>query len=292
VLHRFAAGGRAPDAAVKVVLRSPVGDARPVDADRLAQLGRAAAEAGARVPRAAVAHTRGGYAAVFETRVPGRPASMLVAESPERSHELVERIAAWLDRWGRGTAHALPVDPAWLEREVLGPSVELAPHLAASGAYHAWLAALGGSLVGAPLPRVAVHGDLTTANVLVDADGTIGVVDWEAARAGGMPLTDLFYAVADVASASRRHADRVGAFVACFGGGGGTLAPAASRLAARLAAGLALPDGAVTLAFHACWLGHAANEVRVAAPGVAGPFLEIARWLAARHTTWRLPREA
>jgi hypothetical protein len=43
--------------------------------------------------------------------------------------------------------------------------------------------------------------------------------------------------------------------------------------------GFELPGSVLELAFHACWLGHAANEIE---RGVEGPFLEILRTIARR----------
>lgn len=120
------------------------------------------------------------------------------------------------------------------------------------------------------MPFVAAHHDLTTANVLV-GDG-LGIVDWDAAEAAALPLTDFFYAAADARAAATGFRDRVGAFGATFGPDGKP-APDVAPLLSRLVAALELDPAVVELCFHACWLRHAANEVAQSGPG---PFMEIA----------------
>ena len=110
----------------------------------------------------------------------------------------------------------------------------------------------------ASIPLVAAHNDLTMWNVLLAPGGAVGVVDWEHATAGSLPLVDLFYALADAVMTAGRHPDRLAAVAACIGAAG-PHAALARRLWSQLAADLALPDTLVTLAFHACWLHHGAN---------------------------------
>src|SRR5690606_23163251 len=76
-------------------------------------------------------------------------------------------------------------------------------------------AASAGSLVGATtaalatlrssaLPPVFEHGDLGHPNLVVLADGGIGVLDWETARRDGLPLHDLVFFLGYVALATAR----------------------------------------------------------------------------------------
>jgi len=71
------------------------------------------------------------------------------------------------------------------------------------------------------LPRVFEHGDLSSPNILLDAEGRVGVVDWELADATGLPATDVFFFLTYVAFArvdaahSGRHAE---AFAEAFFG--------------------------------------------------------------------------
>jgi hypothetical protein len=117
-------------------------------------------------------------------------------------------------------------------------------------------------------------------NVLVDAQGAIGVLDWAEAEHAGLPLTDFFYAVADAAAACEGYPHRLEAVRACFEPGG-TRSDHVALLQERLRESLQLSPEAVELAFHACWLRHARNEQR-SANAPEGEFVAIARWVARR----------
>jgi thiamine kinase-like enzyme len=129
---------------------------------------------------------------------------------------------------------------------------------------------MGRAAEGKPVKLVAAHNDLTTANVLVGRDGRLAVVDWDTAAPRALPLTDLFYALADAEAATRRFADRVAAFFA------------APTQEARFRAALGIDDALADLCFHACWLRHAANE-SLRPELKARPFLEIVRAIAAQR---------
>jgi hypothetical protein len=119
---------------------------------------------------------------------------------------------------------------------------------------------------------------MTMWNVLLDRGGRLGIVDWEAAEEATLPLKDLFYAVTDAVAATRRYADRPGAVRECFAPDGRHAATAARLQAAGAAAAEASPE-LVELSFHACWLGHAANERREGDPLDPTPFRDIVQWL-------------
>jgi hypothetical protein len=166
-----------------------------------------------------------------------------------------------------------------LRDEVLAPAALLAPHLEGGEAYLDWLAGQCASLVGRPMPRVAVHRDLTLWNVLLDGHGGLGVVDWESACQAGWPLTDLFYAAVDGVAATYGYGDRPAAFQACFAPGGAQ-ASLVARWQQRLCDTLAIGPDAAALGWHACWLQHAANELAAASGNAERPFLQIVQWLA------------
>jgi hypothetical protein len=109
-------------------------------------------------------------------------------------------------------------------------------------------------------------------------------VDWEAARVEALPLGDFFYAAADASAAVRRYADRLRAFKACSTANG-IHAQTTRRLHLRLRRALNISSDVATLCFHACWLHHAANELRAAEASDARPFLEIMQWLASNRAS-------
>ena len=230
------------------------------EARALAELGPAARAAGADVPEVVKEGELGERPLLVTTGVEGRPASVLLAERPDRRDALVERIADWLLRWNLATAAEATLSRELLEHEVLAPA-------RAVGAPVPELERLARAAEGRPVKLVAAHNDLTTANVIV-GDGRLAVVDWDTAAPRTLPLTDLFYAVADAEAATRDFADRDAA--------------TSGEHERRFKEALGLDDAVADVCFHACWLRHAANEsLRPDEP--ARPFLEIARTIAAQR---------
>jgi hypothetical protein len=234
----------------------------------LAELGETAGVAGARVPRLLAAAPVRGRPALVETPVEGSAAAELLRRAPQRLPEVAGAVSAWLESWNRATLTSSPA-PDRIERELLKPAEELQEDLPAD--YRSWLIARTDPLAGGELPVVARHNDLTMWNVRLDGSGALGVLDWADADESGLPLTDLFYALADAAAACDGYRNRV----AALRGSLGTIAP----LRERLGASLGLSDELVELCFHACWLRHAETERRM---GGDGQFLELARWAAER----------
>jgi hypothetical protein len=271
------AGGEA--AVVKVVLRADEASAAiQREALALSDLGPAARAAGAAVPAGSMIELGPRCPALLLELLPGLPAARLLARQPGRYESLLRQLGEWLEAWSRATCRPQPVDGALLDTWILNPSRRLAGQLEDGRGYVAWLEARGEALVGRSVPVVATHNDLTMANVLMQSEGKLGVVDWEAASAGGLPLRDFLYAAVDATAAREGYRDRPGAFDRCFGGGGGGLL---GEILARLRRAIDLPDDFATLAFHGCWLQHAEDERRKRVPGEALPFLGFVRRAAA-----------
>ena len=214
------------------------------------------------------------------TEVPGSPAAVVLGGQPARLPAIVSRLTAWLVEWHRHASRPRELGAADVERWILGPARELAGSLGQD--YLDWLEARCAALLGAIVPFAPAHQDLTMVNVL--ADGTrLAVVDWETAAADAPPFADLPYAIADAAAASRWYEDRVRAFDECFGSGDGHLAQLGRAALGRAAHGSGASAAVLSFAFHACWLGHAVNDLRRA--GHAGEFVRIAQRIAAhpRH---------
>jgi hypothetical protein len=273
LLHLLAAGGE--HAAVAKVARA---GAAADEAEILARLGGAAEAAGARVPRVLGSGGAAGRRVTTLGVVPGRRAVEEVGSSEAGARRVLLRVAEWLEAWNRATVRTEPLGADELEREVLAPLRLLAPLLADGGAYAARVRSLCARVEGRPLPRVAAHGDLTLHNLLLDG-ATLGVVDWEAARADGWPLTDLEYAATDAAAAAGGYLDRPRAWAECFRPGGAFAAELAGRRA-RLADALGIPPPFAELCRHACWLHHAASEHRSAGEASGRPFLGVLRAVA------------
>ena len=268
LVHVFARDGRAPAAVGKV----GTGGA---EHEALASVAVPARVAGIDTPAPLAAGRVGAAQVVLASAVEGRPAAWGLAGRPSSVVDLLDRVAAWLEQWNRATRAQSPFTAAEVEERLLEDARELAPHLPDAPAYEAWLRDLCGSLL--PIPAVAAHNDLTTANVLVAGDGGLAVVDWEAARPRDLPLRDLVYTVVDAYLADGGYVTRAEAFDACFAGRGEPAATA-ERLVAGHRASLDLGAREAVACFHACWLEHALNEARRG--GAGGEFVRISARLA------------
>src|SRR5256886_1633531 len=204
----------------------------------------------------------------------GPPAHGMARGSPARGAGLVGDLARWLEGWDGATAAPRPFERADGERLLLEPARRLAPGVAHADADLSRLDRLVEACTGRPMPFVAAHNDLTAANVLVDENDRLGIVDWEHAAPDCLPLGDLAYAAADVAAAVAGYRDRPEAFAACFAPGG-----AFAGLTRELLHGAARSRGidavAVELCLQACWLRHADNELRKLGGEGERPFLAI-----------------
>ena len=271
VLHCFDSGASSPWGIAKVAPSSSG------EWDALSALGPAASAAGVRVPRPLAGGRIGARSALVETPIDGEPAAQVLIRSPTRFRSLAAALVAWLERWNRATAARLSSSMERLDTEVLGPAAALAPLMREGEAYRSWLATRCAAVAGADIPLVAAHNDLTMWNVVLDDENAIGVLDWGEAAEGELPLGDLFYGLADAAAACDRYDSRLSAVQDCFAPGG-RRTPDVDGLKESVVGALALPDSAVELCFHACWLRHARNEQR--GGGGDGSFLEIVQWLA------------
>jgi hypothetical protein len=278
VAMRFGARKHAPDLVVKVALDET--GMKRVQAERAAleRLGAAAASAGAEVP---VPRPSTPPWLLATSALAGRPAAAVLASASRRLEPIAAAVADWLLEWNSATASEMPATEALLDELLVGPADRLTAAGVAAEHYAAAMTMLAGRLQGRGLLVVAAHNDLTMANVL-DGGQSLGILDWESATAVGLPLVDLWYALADgvVHASSVTHAGAVEALVA-----GRPPAPAElARTPAKHAAALGLTVDQAILAFHACWLGHADDELR---RGLAdGPFMAVVRGVGTRRLVW------
>ncbi len=274
VVRRFPVGATLPDAVAKV---SPTA---PRELEALRSVAPTAARAGARVPEVRAAGALGELPLVLESALRGQVAADLLARGRLAPALLQERLATWLEAWGRLSGRNRALGRGDAERLVLSPAARLVPD---ERGYLSYLAKLCAAAEGTSCPFVASHGDLTSANVLLDGTADVGVVDWEEASAEALPMADFFYAAADAAAGVARFADRPAAVAACFGAGGEQAAHVGA-LTRRLADALGVAPPVAELCFHACWLHHAGNEA--ARTGV-GPFGAILRSIAGAPGRYR-----
>jgi hypothetical protein len=272
IVHAFPARGSRPVFVAKLT-RAGAG------AQALVRLGPAAAAAGATVPQV-MASELSGRPAVVESVVPGRNAYALLVAQPQRFESVGAALTGWLERWNAATAVEHALTRELLEDAIIEPAALLEHDLRRGPSARRRLEELCARIEGTRIPLVAVHGDLTMSNVLVDGD-RVGIVDWEHAAERGLPLTDFVYAVADAAAARTAYADRVAAARACFDPDGRDAA-IVTGWQLRLASALGLGDDLRELCFHACWLHHAANEAQRARNEEPRPFLALVDWATER----------
>ena len=279
ILYRF--GGR-PDP--EVVGKVSPGAAAELDALRSVAPG--AGAAGVHTPATIGSGRLGTLPYVVLSFLGGRRAADLVGRGEIEARQLQTWIADWLERWNRACSRIRPVNAGDLERFLFGP----ASRAAVDDAYLAFLKSLGERAEGRRCAFVPGHGDLTLANVLVDDQNRLGVIDWEHATEEGLPLTDFLYAGVDAVAARTRYTDRPAAFAMCFGVDCGE--SFLKQLRRRMATGLALDEVVQTVCFHACWLQHAANEADRSTDSRSGPFMTILQSIASMPELFGVPRRA
>jgi hypothetical protein len=164
----------------------------------------------------------------------------------------VERIAAWIVEVARQTAAARPA----IEPELARLRRDVVPAWSEDGAGDDLLDGLE------RVPAVLQHNDLGTWNVVVDGTG-FTAVDWESARAAGLPLWDLLYFLSyavvavDRVALPQHEQHLVDLFL-----GRGPSAPLLFRWVRRAVAELGIDADAVGRLATTCWLHHGRSHVR------------------------------
>lgn len=279
VMHCFGGSDQQPAAIVKAVLTPSLVGRIDREAAAIRSLAPAAARAGARIPQARVIRSAVDQPVLVQSYLDGRRAADLLAEGEIRALGLVERLAGWLEAWNQATAAPGVLDQKWMDIELLAPARRIAPLLSAGDVYLTWLREFATGLLGSSLPRVASHNDLTMANVLLAGDAMPGIIDWEAAREDGIPLSDFFYLVVDAFAADGGAGDRAGTLTACFSEVS-TQSVAVMRMAKSIAQVVQLPVAMIPICFHACWVQHAANELEKRPHAPVKPFLALVERLS------------
>lgn len=259
-------GGGSAALYAKLGLGETTVDVGAREATALYGLGAAAEGAGARVPAVQGVISVAGRPVALLSPVEGRPVARARRESIARHGRETLR---WLGRFAMATRATAPAPPL-VEAAVMHPATEVVRRMDGGTAYLETLRRLADRLGDAGIPVAAAHGDLTLWNVLEGERP--GILDWEGAVPVALPLLDLPYLLVDIRHTTARRSERPRAFEQCF-------PRTMDEHAARAATGLELPAPVVELAFHACWLGHAADERR---RGIVGPFNEIVQIIARR----------
>lgn len=279
VLYRFSDDDAQPSTVAKISLTKTLAVKHTNEAALINRFGPSARSSGARVPHPLLVEEIDGHPVLLQTVIGGQSLAALLASKPSRLFDFMERVTSWLQRWNLSTKVIRRLDIELLDQELLAPAALLAPLLEQGEEYRHWLRMQCVTATGTPMPFVTTHNDLTMSNVLLDEQGSLGIVDWETCREEALPLVDFFYSMTDAVAATRGYIDRPKAFVTCFSARG-SFASAVARLQMRLRRSLEIPANVVDLCFHACWLQHAADEHRANEPSNRRRFLNIVQWLA------------
>lgn len=122
------------------------------------------------------------------------------------------------------------------------------------------------------LPDVLFHGDLGTWNLIV-ADGSVHILDWEAAERSGPPLWDLAYFIRSFAvRAGRRRGMRRDRALGRHLLGTSPLNRAAAGWIRDYADRVGLDRQLVGPLFHTCWMHRAVKEQARLPPGAPGHY--------------------
>jgi aminoglycoside phosphotransferase len=227
------------------------------------------------------------YSTLLLSFLAGQSAADLLASQPDMLVPLMEKISRWLERWHRATVVFRPLTRELLERTLLAPAQRLAPLIPDGDKYQYRLMKQCEATVGKTVPLVNTHNDLTMANVFMERDDHLGILDWETGCSESFPLVDFYYAVTDAVQSTENRRNRLAAFKACYLRDG----PYFTKVDAwreQLQSAIDSPPGFSELCFHACWLHHASNEQQVTGPEEPRPFLEIVQWLAIHESNFNL----
>ncbi|PRY18437.1 hypothetical protein CLV37_101682 [Kineococcus rhizosphaerae] len=167
----------------------------------------------------------------------------LVRSAAQAALPLVEAVAEWTTNLGLTT------------REPHGLDRGLAADLAAVPGAAEPLSAVAG------VPGVLAHNDLGSWN-LVTRGTDFTVLDWESARAGGLPLADALYFLTDalgLLAGARTQQERCAAAVALHTGRAEG-SPLLFRWLRRAASALQLPPDAVGPLAMLTWLSHSTSR--------------------------------
>lgn len=137
------------------------------------------------------------------------------------------------------------------------------------------------------IPAVFQHGDPGTWNMLVQDNGKLAVLDWEAAEPTGLPLWDLFYFLRSFAAGAARKegiTDRIQGFRKHFLGDTG-INRLVNEATWHYAERIGLAPQFVQPLFYSCWMHRALKEATRLTPKkiAKGHYFNILRLCIQQH---------
>jgi aminoglycoside phosphotransferase len=153
---------------------------------------------------------------LIETALAGQ--TMSPARVRRQSQACIEAVLTWLIDLHVSTANRSVPPSRWFERVATHPLDYFENVFLLHPEEKTLLdrtRELTGPLCGSEVPQVFEHGDLSAPNILLSAQGGLGIVDWELAKAHGLPAVDLFFFLTYIAF-SRRRARKFKKYIAAF----------------------------------------------------------------------------
>jgi hypothetical protein len=255
----FPADRDEPDVVVKVARTTAQNPRLEREATALEALGVTRWNAEGSAPRLLFLGSDGGARILGQSALRGEPFRRRTTARPDCpfARNVVERLI------DLGTETATPDDPAVLGR-YLRELFDRYRALYRPDPRHAAFLAEQLDAIGASetAPTVFQHGDPGAWNLLVDADGSIRFLDWEAADPKGVPLWDLLYFLRSfgvTVSRARGTNDALAAYRRLF-----VDASDLSRIQAeavhRAGVRIGLASSLIEPLFHTCWMHRAVKQ--------------------------------
>jgi aminoglycoside phosphotransferase (APT) family kinase protein len=268
--------GKGAQAVVKVA-QSPAAAARMRrEADILRKLAADPKLAALRplLPAVLAEGSSAGWTYVVQQALPGVPGDSLFRKA--RRTDILGAAAEIAGLLHRQTSTMTAIGPAETDRWIWRPAETTSHALSdrmpqATGRLNAVAGAAEASLLGCTLEVGWIHGDFWLGNVIFSHDGALvtGVVDWEQAQEGHLPLVDLLHLILYARRLSER---RELGDVICNALQREDWSETERRLLAR---GSAEPAGhVVRAAIVICWLTHAAANFQQ-----TSAYANNSRWL-------------
>jgi aminoglycoside phosphotransferase len=229
---------------------------------------------------------------LIETALSGK--SMDPAFVRKNPSKCIEMTTDWLLNIYHSTYCPREVTPDWYERLVEQPIQGFAGKISLNEEEACLLEQTlerVEAMRAMDLPIMFEHGDLSQPNILVQDQGTIGVVDWEQAEPLGLPACDLFFFLAYVGFAinkSREKGDHLSAFQSAFFNKDAWARPYVQTYARQLQ----LPSSSLTPLFLLSWFRHLSGLLnRITSTEAGSEYVrpETAEWIRNNrfYALWR-----
>jgi len=141
---------------------------------------------------------------LIETAVQGQ--TMKPAMVRRQPDKCLQAVYHWLVDLNLATVISSKYEFEWFARLVDAPLndfQQLLPRLSAEDRLIERSRTIVQPLQQSDIPLLFEHGDLSSPNILIDGEASIGVVDWELANPKGLPAADLFFFLTYMAFAQK-----------------------------------------------------------------------------------------